>query len=230
MKERLFVIANDIASLSSATAPSQQNTSADSIDDFLQSVEATTSQPKQSKLKESDMKRIGTFHSIFLKILKEDIEKLGMKYTKNFGIFDTNESQTLLKDVLKKLNLQETFKVAEAKNFISTQKNNGLDPQACIKTIKTDYDQSMYKVYEQYQKALEQANSLDFDDLLLLPYLIFKKDKETLQKRTNKFTYILVDEAQDTNRIQFELMKMLSGDEGNITLIGDDFQSIYGWR
>ncbi len=230
MKERLFVIANDIASLSSATAPSQQNTSADSIDDFLQSVEATTSQPKQSKLKESDMKRIGTFHSIFLKILKEDIEKLGMKYTKNFGIFDTNESQTLLKDVLKKLNLQETFKVAEAKNFISTQKNNGLDPQACIKTIKTDYDQSMYKVYEQYQKALEQANSLDFDDLLLLPYLIFKKDKETLQKRTNKFTYILVDEAQDTNRIQFELMKMLSGDEGNITLIGDDFQSIYGRR
>lgn len=88
----------------------------------------------------------------------------------------------------------------------------------------------MYKVYEQYQKALEQANSLDFDDLLLLPYMLFKKDKEIMMKRQNKFTYILVDEAQDTNRIQFELMKMLTGDKGNITLIGDDFQSIYGRR
>jgi len=131
---------------------------------------------------------------------------------------------------LKKLNLQEVFKVPEARSFISTQKNNGLDPQSCMKNIKTDYDQSMYKVYEQYQKALESSNSLDFDDLLLLPYLIFKKDKEILKKRQNKFTYILVDEAQDTNWIQFELIKMLSGDEGNVTLIGDDFQSIYGWR
>ncbi len=88
----------------------------------------------------------------------------------------------------------------------------------------------MYKVYEQYQKELEKSNSLDFDDLLLLPYMLFKKDKEILKKRQNKFTYILVDEAQDTNRIQFELMRMLSGPEGNITLIGDDFQSIYGRR
>jgi len=86
-----------------------------------------------------------------------------------------------------------------------------MDPQAASKNIKTDYDQTMYKVYEQYQKALEQSNSLDFDDLLLLPYMLFKKDKEILNKRQNKFTYILVDEAQDTNRIQFELMRMLTG-------------------
>ena len=128
------------------------------------------------------------------------------------------------------MNLQEIFKVPEAKNFISKQKNNGLDPQSSIKDIKTDYDQTMYKVYEQYQKELENANSLDFDDLLLLPYLLFKKDKEILKKWQNKFSYILVDEAQDTNRIQFELIKMLSGNEGNVTLIGDDFQSIYGRR
>jgi len=93
--------------------------------------------------------------------------------------------------------------------------------------MKTDYDQTMYKVYEHYQKELEKSNSLDFDDLLLLPYLLFKKSKETLTKRQNKFDYILVDEAQDTNWIQFELIKMLSGNEGNVTLIGDDFQSIY---
>lgn len=118
----------------------------------------------------------------------------------------------------------------EAKNFISNQKNNGLDPKSYSKYVKSDYDQSMFKVYEQYQKALENSNSLDFDDLLLLPYLLFKKDKETLSKRQKRFSYILVDEAQDTNRIQFELIKMLSGDEGNVTLIGDDFQSIYGRR
>lgn len=153
-----------------------------------------------------------------------------MKYNKNFGIFDTSESQSVLKDVLKKLNLQEIFKVPEAKNFISKQKNNGFDPQSSIKDIKTDYDQTMYKVYEQYQKELENSNSLDFDDLLLLPYLLFKKNKETLTKWQNKFSYILVDEAQDTNRIQFELIKMLSGTTGNVTLIGDDFQSIYGRR
>ena len=88
----------------------------------------------------------------------------------------------------------------------------------------------MYKVYEQYQKELENSNSLDFDDLLLLPYLLFKKNKEILTKWQNKFDYILVDEAQDTNRIQFELIKMLSGNQGNVTLIGDDFQSIYGRR
>jgi superfamily I DNA/RNA helicase len=88
----------------------------------------------------------------------------------------------------------------------------------------------MGQIYQEYQKSLEKANSLDFDDLLLLPYLLFKKDKETLTKRQNKFDYILVDEAQDTNRIQFELMKMLTGKNSNITMIGDDFQSIYGRR
>ena len=131
---------------------------------------------------------------------------------------------------MKKLNLQEVFKVPEAKSFISKQKNNGFDPQSSSKDVKTDYDQTMYKVYEQYQKELENSNSLDFDDLLLLPYLLFKKNKEILSKWQNKFDYILVDEAQDTNRIQFELIKMLSGNEGNVTLIGDDFQSIYGRR
>lgn len=79
-----------------------------------------------------------------------------------------------------------------------------------IKQVKSEYDQHMGQIYEEYQKTLEKANALDFDDLLLLPYLLFKKDKEILTKRQNKFDYILVDEAQDTNRIQFELMRMLT--------------------
>jgi superfamily I DNA/RNA helicase len=133
--------------------------------------------------------------------------------------------------VLKRLNLQDTFKVQEVKSFISTQKNNGNDPKLYMsEEARTDYDKHIGDVYGEYQKALEKANSLDFDDLLLLPYLLFKKHKEVLLKRQNTFDYILVDEAQDTNWIQFELMRMMSAQKANITMIGDDFQSIYGRR
>lgn len=103
-------------------------------------------------------------------------------------------------------------------------------PSDFLKGVDSNYDETMGKVYEEYQKALEIANSLDFDDLLLLPYLLFSKHKETLQKWQNHFDYILVDEAQDTNWIQFELMKLMTGGGATITMIGDDFQSIYGRR
>lgn len=86
------------------------------------------------------------------------------------------------------------------------------------------------KIYEKYQSVLQQANSMDFDDLLLYPYILFSTKADILVKWQQQFKYILVDEAQDTNYIQFELMKMLSGQNGNITFIGDDFQSIYRWR
>lgn len=188
------------------------------------------SEDLNQKFSENALKWIWTFHSIFLKMLKEDIDKLGMKYTKNFGIFDTNESQSVIKDVLKQLWMVDIFKPQEVKSFISTQKNNWFDPKMFSKQANSDYDHNMYTIYQKYQEALELSNSLDFDDLLLLPYLLFKKQPEVLQKWQKQFSYILVDEAQDTNWIQFELMKMLSGESANITLIGDDFQSIYGWR
>lgn len=124
---------------------------------------------------------------------------------------DTNETQTVIKDILKRMNLQDVYKANEIKGFISTQKNNGIEPKMFLSSSKSDYDQHMGQIYEEYQKALEKANSLDFDDLLMLPYLLFKKNKETLTKRQNKFDFILVDEAQDTNWIQFELMKMMTG-------------------
>ena len=116
----------------------------------------------------------------------------------------------VIKDILNRLGLKEVYKPNEVKGFISTQKNNGLDPKSYVKLIKTEYDQSMAKIYEEYQKDLETANSLDFDDLLLLPFMLFTKHPEILIKWQQKFDYILVDEAQDTNWIQFELMKMLS--------------------
>lgn len=105
-----------------------------------------------------------------------------------------------------------------------------MTPQEFAKRLQTDYDNSMAKIYQEYQKSLENSNMLDFDDLLLLPYILFKQRPDMLEKRQKKFRYIMVDEAQDTNRIQFELIKMLSGKNANVTLIGDDFQSIYGRR
>jgi len=119
------------------------------------------------------------------------------------------------------------------KSMISWRKNNWLLPQDVLHSV----DEKHYlaaAVYQKYQKALEEANALDFDDLLLLPYHLFKTYPHILSKRQNKFKYVLVDEAQDTNRIQFELLKQLTikpdGTTGNITFIGDDFQSIYWWR
>ncbi len=231
MRERLVKISEEIAG-EEKKAPVKQEvvSNGDSLDDFLQSMEASAPTTSTHFNPTTATKRIWTFHSIFLKILKEDIDKLGMKYNKNFGIFDTNESQSVIKDALKRMNIQDVYKVAEVKNFISTQKNNGIEPKMYLSNGKSDYDQHMGQLYEEYQKALEKANSLDFDDLLLLPYLLFKKDKETLAKWQKKFDYILVDEAQDTNRIQFELMRMMTGWWANITMIGDDFQSIYGRR
>jgi DNA helicase-2/ATP-dependent DNA helicase PcrA len=103
-------------------------------------------------------------------------------------------------------------------------------PSDFLKGVDSNYDETMGKVYAEYQKTLETTNSLDFDDLLLLPYLLFRESPETLQKRQRHFDYILVDEAQDTNWIQFELMKLMTGGGAVITMIGDDFQSIYGRR
>ncbi|MCF7834472.1 ATP-dependent helicase [Candidatus Gracilibacteria bacterium] len=240
MRERLIKISDEISEKNIDgnkieknldSSPVTQNDKGNDLDNFLNAMNQSQTVATKKSLKSiNDLKRIGTFHSIFLKILKEDIDKLGMKYNKNFSIADTNESQQLIRDILKRLNLQEIFKVNEVKGFISNQKNNGNDAKLFLKNINSDYDQSMGKVFEEYQKELEKSNVLDFDDLLLLPYLLFRKNEEVLNKWENKFDYILVDEAQDTNWIQFELMKMMSGKGGNITMIGDDFQSIYGRR
>ena len=204
----------------------------DDIMDFLVAIEADKQESvgNQYRLFPYQMKWIWTFHSIFLKILKEDIDKLWMKYTKDFTILDTNDTASVIKQILKRLNLQDVFKPNEVKWVISKLKNDWMFPSDFLKWVNSNYDETMWKIYEEYQKTLETSNSLDFDDLLLLPYLLFRKEPTILQKWQNAFDYILVDEAQDTNWIQFELMKMMSGWWAKMTLIWDDFQSIYGWR
>ncbi len=232
MKERLVALAGDMGWLDAPVTRDNGSFFADgndSIDSFIQQV-TTTAAVHVPSVQISDCKWIGTFHSTFLKILKEDIEVLQRGYSKHFSIFDTNESKALIKDILKKMNLQEVVKDAEVKGVISRLKNEWVTPDLFEKRMASDHDSTMGKVYHAYQKALQTANVLDFDDLLLLPYVLFKEHPHILEKWQNHFDYIMVDEAQDTNWIQFELMKMLSGKCANITLIGDDFQSIYGWR
>ena len=239
MKERLVQLTKEMGELQQTDTKLQQTTSNTSqtnqwednnISDFLSHIEQTQTPSQWPSFSFHDFTWIGTFHWVFLKMLKEDIEKLGMKYTKQFGIFDSGESKSVVKEVLKQMGLKDVFKEQEVKWVISRLKNEWMTPQEFSKRIQTDHDKSMASIYTQYQKSLENSNMLDFDDLILLPYVLFQKNNDILQKRQEKFRYIMVDEAQDTNWIQFELMKMLSGKHANITLIWDDFQSIYGRR
>lgn len=175
-----------------------------------------------------------TFHSVFLKILKQDITALNpilnTEFKKSFNIADVADTASVIRQILKKVWVKDTFTPREIKWKISDLKSKWFTAKDFLYQAQDDTDEIIWKIYQEYEKELRKQNTLDFDDLLLLPYLLFKKDKEVLQKWKNKFQYILVDEAQDTNKIQFELIHMLSGSDGNITLIWDDFQSIYGWR
>lgn len=261
MKERLVSLADEFETewlsnnIDDSKNKNNDNSQKDDIDEFMDIIAQAHNSGNKKKYGIHDFKWIWTFHSVFLKILKEDIDKLetwngnkiwiskedwlGLEvwkdnkkslYNKNFGILDTNDTNSVVNDILKRLNLKDVFKTNEVKWFISKQKNLGLNPKAFEKIVNGNYDESMYRIYKEYQLALEKSNSVDFDDLLMLVYNLFKQNLDVLEKWQNKFDYIMVDEAQDTNRIQFELMKMMSWEGGNITLIWDDYQSIYWWR
>ncbi|MEF2174858.1 MAG: UvrD-helicase domain-containing protein [Candidatus Absconditabacteria bacterium] len=223
MKERIIEIYNQL---------SGENMKDDEVeDDFDKLIASATSSSAQRKAinPHVDLKWMGTFHSTFLKILKIDIEELGLGYTKNFGIYDPSESMSVLKDVMKKLNLIDKIDIKEAKNKISWLKNEGKTYERFLQTLD-ESEELVGKIYEKYQKTLQESNAVDFDDLLLLPKILFEKKPEILEKWQNQFQYILVDEAQDTNQLQFDIIRLLSGKNGNVTFIGDDYQSIYMWR
>jgi DNA helicase II / ATP-dependent DNA helicase PcrA len=183
--------------------------------------------------------RIGTFHSIFLRILKEDISQTLFGFTNTFGVYDTDEAFSLIKSIMKEEKTDKVITPREVKSYISKLKNEWIDYEMYFKRANTPQDNIVAQTYKKYQTQLQIANAMDFDDLLLYPYLMFRQYPDILKKRQLQFQYLLVDEAQDTNWIQFELMKQLSKPlatdskevrHNNITLIGDDFQSIYGRR
>lgn len=180
--------------------------------------------------KPRDLKRIGTFHGIFLKILKEDISALEMKYTSNFTIYDAWDSAALLKKLLKEKDMADRLEFREAKRAISQWKNKWRFPRQAWLHCDTQMEERISIIYKHYQSALEEANALDFDDLLLLTKELFSEYPDILKKRQDKFSHILVDEAQDTNTIQFDLMQLLITENNTVTFIWDDYQSIYRWR
>jgi len=174
---------------------------------------------------------IKTFHSACLRILRYDIEKLGTKYTSAFNVYDTNDQKKLIKDCLKSLGLSEDmYPLKMLISRISDCKNKGITPEEFENSVYDFKQKNIARVYRMYQSRLEDNNSLDFDDLLNKTVELFTKCPDILEYYQNKFKYILVDEYQDTNHIQYRLVAMLAANHRNLCVVGDDDQSIYKFR
>ena len=173
--------------------------------------------------------QISTFHSLGVLIVKENYEKAG--YKNNFTILDSDDSLTLIKKILKELNLDpKMYNPKAIRNQISGTKNQLLTSKEYEKYAMTDFEKVVFKVYQKYENKLLVNNSLDFDDLLMLPIKIFRKYPEVLKHYQERFKYILIDEYQDTNEAQYTFVKMLSAKYKNICVVGDNDQSIYSFR
>ena len=173
--------------------------------------------------------QISTFHALGVLIVKENYDKAG--YKPNFTILDSDDSLTLIKKILKDLNLDpKAYNPKAIRNQISGAKNSLLTAKEYDKYANTEFEEVVLKVYEKYEERLITNNSLDFDDLLMLPIKIFKKYPEVLKHYQERFKYILIDEYQDTNEAQYILVKMLSAKYKNICVVGDNDQSIYSFR
>ena len=170
--------------------------------------------------------QISTFHSFGLSILKKHYEKLGL--SKNFTILDSDDVNVVIKNILKDMNCEENYKTI--KNAISNNKNSLIDSFDYRRYVNSDFDEIVLKVYEKYEEKLKKNNSIDFDDLLMLPIVLFKQNKDVLDEYQEQYKYILIDEYQDTNEAQYSLAKMISTKYKNICVVGDDSQSIYSWR
>jgi DNA helicase-2/ATP-dependent DNA helicase PcrA len=171
----------------------------------------------------------GTFHSLFARILRFEAQSIG--YSPNFSIYDAEDSINIVKRILQDTTISNNRLSAETvHNIISLAKNRIISPEEFARTASSPIEKQIAEVYKEYQDYLHQNNSMDFDDLLLNTYELFKTFPEILEKYQDRFPFILVDEYQDTNRVQYLVLKQLSSKHRNITVVGDDAQSIYKWR
>ncbi len=170
--------------------------------------------------------QISTFHSLGLRLLKENYTKMG--YKSNFVIMDSDDTLTIVKKIMKEMNLNPKFyNPREIRNKISSAKNELLSPS---EYSKMEFDKNIIMVYEKYLNKLKINNSVDFDDLLLLPIKLFKEYPEVLKYYQDKYKYVLIDEYQDTNEAQYIFSKMLCNNHKNIFVVGDNDQAIYAFR
>lgn len=174
---------------------------------------------------------VSTFHACCARMLRRDIEKLG--YQRSFSIYDDEDQNTALRGILRDMNLNEKmYSPRELRALISDAKNRLLTPKEWLREAgEGDFrNRKLCEVFEAYQKKLKASNALDFDDLLVKTIELLAGHPPVLEYYRNRFHYILVDEYQDTNMAQYELVRLLAGERRNLCVVGDDDQSIYGWR
>ena len=172
---------------------------------------------------------VSTFHSMCVRILRADAERLG--FTKNFTIYDTDDQKRLYKDIMAELDIDpKRFPVNALMNRISTAKNELVVPGDFEQQAIDPVGKVAARVYTRLQERLKAANAFDFDDLLLYAYLLLKNHPAVLDAYQKRFRYLMVDEYQDTNHAQYELCRLLAAAHKNIMVVGDDDQSIYSWR
>ncbi|MBS1822440.1 MAG: UvrD-helicase domain-containing protein [Acidobacteria bacterium] len=177
---------------------------------------------------------LATFHSFCVRVLRRDIEALrvnGVGLTKTFAIYDEQDQQAVVKGALKRLGIDDkSLKPRVALGRISWAKNHMIDPQEYFLASANPMEEKIAHIFEIYRKELAKANAMDFDDLLLETVRLLKSSSEVRERYNRKYRYVMIDEYQDTNRPQYELMKLLAGHEKNICVVGDEDQSIYSWR
>jgi DNA helicase-2/ATP-dependent DNA helicase PcrA len=173
-----------------------------------------------------------TFHSACLRILRREIDRLG--FSRSFTIYDDDDSVHVIKDVLKELNLDDKlYPPKTVLGYISRAKDAMQDPEQFSNTLSASGDfrlRSIARIYESYQRRLREADALDFDDLIYCTVLLLQKHEDVRRRYQNQFRYVLVDEYQDTNRLQYRLTALLAGGHRNLCVVGDDDQSIYRFR
>ncbi|HEU4416197.1 MAG TPA: UvrD-helicase domain-containing protein, partial [Candidatus Angelobacter sp.] len=177
---------------------------------------------------------IATFHSFCVRVLRRDIEAMkigGAGYKKDFAIYDESDQQAVVKSVMRRLGLDDKqLKPSAVLSRISWAKNHMLDPQEMYLQSADPITEKVAHIFEEYRKDLRKSNALDFDDLLLETVRLLKSSAEVRERYQRRYEYLLIDEYQDTNRPQYELIKLLAGKRHNVCVVGDEDQSIYSWR
>lgn len=178
----------------------------------------------------ADSAWIMTFHAACVRILRRYICRIG--YDNNFTIYDTDDQKSVIKDILKRKNLDpKQYKDRTILSVISNAKDNLISPDDMYQSSGGNYNtMKTAEIYREYQEQLKKNNAVDFDDIIGLTVKLFNEDKEVLRYYQERFRYIMVDEYQDTNRAQFNLIRLLAGGHGNLCVVGDDDQSIYKFR
>lgn len=171
---------------------------------------------------------VSTFHTLGLNIIRREYKQLGLKA--GFSLFDDQDQMALLKELTEKQLDGDKDLLRLLLSTISNWKNDMLTPQQAKAMAQGEQQQLFAHCFELYQKQMQSYNALDFDDLILLPVLLLRSSEEVRQRWQNRIRYLLVDEYQDTNTSQYELVKLLVGERGRLTVVGDDDQSIYSWR